>query len=304
MSLYIEHRPTSLKEIKGNKDIITTLENLLSDKDKMPHVFLLHGPTGCGKTTIARIIKDMLEVSDKDYIENNSANDRGIDAMRKITRDSRFAPTKSPFRIYLLDEAHKITPDGQNVLLKDLEDTPKHVVYILCTTEPTKVIAPLRNRCQQFQVKLLSDKEMKQLLKDVSKKEGEKLSKEVLEQIILEAGGHPRNALQILEQVLATPEKDRLEAAKQSAKEYSQSIELCKALLKRTGWKEIAGILRGLKQQDAESIRRHVMGYASAVLINGKTNDRAAVILEEFLEPTYNSGFNQIVFACYSVINN
>ena len=99
-----------------------------------------------------------------------------------------------------------------------------------------------------------------------------------------------------------SPEK-RLEAAKQSAIETSQSIELCRALIGKSNWNHVKEILSGLKGQDPEGIRRHVLGYATSVLLKSN-NKKAALVLEEFIEPTYNSGFSQIVYASLSVIEN
>ena len=303
MSLYHKYRPDSLQQVKGNVEIVSALEGMLSKPKTMPHAFMFHGPTGCGKTTLGRIIGNLLGVSQNDFQEIDSADFRGIDTIREIRRNANYKPINSPYRIYLLDEMHQLSKDAQNALLKILEDTPSHVVFILCTTDPQKVLPTVKNRCSQFQVKPLSDREMKGLLKNVCRKEGEKLDVEVMDQIILDSNGQPRSALQILEQVLNTNEENRLEAAKQTAQEQSQSIELCRALIGNSGWKKVSTILQGLRQQDAESIRRHVLGYAQSVLL--KTDDpKAGLVLEEFLEPTYNSGFPQIVFACYSVIKN
>lgn len=303
MNLYHKHRPDTLKGLKGNSQVVSVMENLLNDTSKVPQSFLFHGGTGCGKTTLARIVKNSLEVSEDDYREYNSSDERGIDAIRQIINNSHFMPLNSNFKIYVLDEAHKLTNDAQNALLKILEDTPKHVIFILLTTDPDKLIKAIRGRCQQFQLNPLSEKEMKRFLIRTAKKEGDKLSEEVLEQIIMDSQGHPRNALQILEQVLNTDEDDRLKIAKQTAAETSESIELCRALIGNAGWGKVRNILKGLKNQDAEKIRRHVLGYASSVVLNGD-NDKAGLVMEEFIEPFYNSGFPGLVYACYAIIKN
>lgn len=199
---------------------------------------------------------------------------------------------------------HKITNDAQNALLKILEDTPSHVYFILCTTEPQKLIATIRGRCIEMQVKPLTDIQMKGLLRGIVRSEGDKLDPEIYAQIIQDSQGHPRNAIQILEQVLNVDEDKRLEVAKKTAEIQSQSIELCRIMLKKgTQWKEAYTILVGLKEQEPEDIRRVVMGYCSAVLMKAD-NTRAAMVLECFLEPFYNSGFPGLVFATYQVIKN
>ncbi len=201
----------------------------------------------------------------------------------------------------LVHNCHKMTNDAQNALLKILEDTPKHVYFILCTTDPQKLLKTIKGRCSSYQMELLSDKQMLKLLRRVVIAEDEKIEREVYEQLVQDAQGHPRNALQVLEQVLNVEPDLRLDAAKRKAEEYSEAIQLCRALIEGKSWKVIAGILKGLKSQDPEGIRRIVLGYAQAVLLNSG-NPQAAVVLECFMEPFYNSGFPQVTHACYLVV--
>lgn len=300
MSLYHKYRPQTLQEVKGNKHIVPTLEKMLETMDS--RVFLLHGGTGCGKTTIARIIKNELEVADEDYQEIDSADFRGIDTIRELRRNSGFKPLSSTYRMYVLDECHKLTNDAQNALLKILEDTPPHLIFILCTTEAEKIIKAIRGRCTAFNVQPLMGTEMKGLLRRVCKLEtGEVLDGELLDKIVQESVGHPRNALQILEQVLITEPENRMAVIEKAAEEQTQSIELCRALLGNSSWKKVSAILDGLKGQDAESIRRHVLGYAQSVLLK-TDNPVAGLVLEEFMEPFYNSLFPGLVYACYCVV--
>jgi DNA polymerase III gamma/tau subunit len=148
----------------------------------------------------------------------------------------------------------------------------------------------------------LNEKQMFRLLHRVVKAENESLDREIIDQIILDSQGHPRNALQILDQTLAAPKEDRLKVAKRQAEMQSATIELCRALLQRTGgWKKVRSILAGLKEEEPESVRRAVLGYCSSILMNGE-NDRAALILETMLEPVYDSGWPGIVYYCYSIL--
>lgn len=302
MSLYLKYRPDSIEQMRGNSEILDTLSNMLH-KPEIPRVYLFHGPTGCGKTTLARILLKMVNCEQEDIKEIDSADFRGIDTIRDVRKNAQFKPFKSPYRGYIVDECHKLTNDAQNALLKILEDTPKHAIFILCTTDPNKLISAIRGRCQQFEVKPLDDSQMYGLLRKISREEGVKLEKEVYDQIILDSQGHPRNAIQILEQVLNAPEETRLQIARATAERSSQAIELCRALINRKGWKEISQILEGLKQNDAEEIRRVVLGYSQSVLLKNE-NDLAAAIIEAFYEPTYNIGFPGIVFACYQIIKS
>jgi DNA polymerase III gamma/tau subunit len=197
---------------------------------------------------------------------------------------------------------HKLTGDAQSALLKILEDTPKHVYFILCTTDPQKLLPTIKGRCSQFQVNPLTDREMSKLLRRVCREESASIEKEVYEQIIQDSLGHPRNALVILDQVLRVPVEKQLEAAQQTAAQTSQAIELCRALIGNQSWKTVSVILNGLAQQDIERTRKAVMGYCRSILLKGAENDRCAFIMETFKDPFFNNDFDGLVFACYSVV--
>jgi len=300
MSLYHKYRPQGFSEIRGNKETVTALQAELS-KENRSHVYLFHGPTGCGKTTLGRIIARGLGANGNDFREVDSADFRGIDTVREIRKQSQFKPLEGSCRVWLIDECHKLTNDAQNALLKALEDTPSHVYYILATTDPQKLLTTIKGRCSQYTVTPLKEKEMYRLLRTVVKKEKEILAPEIYEQIIQDSQGHPRNALQILDQVLGvTPEK-RLELAKRAAEQQSQVIELCRALLSATGWKKVANILSGLKDEAPESIRRAVLGYCNSILLKGE-NDKAGIVMDEMEENLFDTGFSGLTLRCYRIV--
>ena len=299
MSLYLKYRPNSFDEVYGNENICETIQSIIK-KERKPHAYLFHGPTGCGKTTLGRILADKLGCKGNDLREIDSADFRGIDTVREIRKQAQFKPLESPCRVWLIDECHKLTNDAQNALLKALEDTPSHVYFILCTTDPQKLIVTIKGRCSQFQVHPLSDRQMFKLLRHVVKAEEDTLHKEVYDQIIQDSLGHPRNALQILEQVLNVESEKRLMVAKRSAEIQSQSIELCRALIDTYGWKKVANILEGLKNEDPENIRRAILGYCQSILLKGE-NNQAGLVMEYMIEPFYNTGYPGLVFACYSI---
>jgi DNA polymerase III gamma/tau subunit len=270
MELYKKHRPKSLKDIYGNKETVDSLTKYLNGT--------------------------------KDYQEINVANDNGINTIRALRKSMSFSPQESPFRIFVLDEAHQLTAAAQDAFLKDSEDTPKHVKIILCTTDPGKLKPTLRGRCQQFRLEQLNDSQMVKLLKDVCKKEKEKVDKEVLKVIATDSLGYSRNALQTLDKVLATDPENRLKIAKQTILVKNQSIDLCFAMMgwKKAGWKEVQAILIGLKGQEPETIRRAVIGYAASQLLK-KDDKKLFLVLDEFIEPFYSSGFPGLVYAAYCV---
>ena len=301
MSLYKKYRPSTFDDIVGNSVTIQALKK--SVEGRKNHVFLFTGPSGCGKTTLSRIVAKELGAKGSDFRELDSADFRGIDTIRNLRKTIGYHPLESKVVVYLLDEVHKLTGDAQNAMLKMLEETPEHVYFILATTDPQKLLGTIKGRCSIYTVEALEDRKLTRLLKTVTKKENKTIEKEVLEQIIQDSFGQPRNALQILEQVLSVDSEQRLKIAKRQAEKQSQTLQLCQALLNKKSWKYTSAILRGLKKDDSETIRRQVLGYAAAVLSKSE-NDTAALIIEEFIEPFFNSGFAGVVLASYSVIKN
>ena len=304
-SLYIKYRPNSLDEVAGNKSLISSLKSLLESKTNLPHSFLFTGPSGCGKTTLGRILAKELGCSLDDFKEVDSGDFRGIDSIREIRKQMRMSPINGPCRIWLIDECHQLTKDAQNALLKALEDTPKHVYFILCTTDPQKLLKTIKTRCTPYEVKPLADKAIGRLLKNIARKEDVDLPKEVREQIARDSLGSPRQALVLLGKVIHLPEEEMLEAAEKSAEEESEVIELCRMLLNPDqSWGKISRLIKGLNQEP-ESIRRAILGYFSAVLLsNTKKNKRAADVMECFLDHFYDSGKAGLVLSCWQACDD
>lgn len=300
MNLYNKYRPSSFEEVHGNQETISYLESMVTQKKK-PQALLFYGATGCGKTTLARIVSIKLGCGEMDIQEVNSANFRGIDTVRGLINNSKYKSMTGSARVWIIDEVHKMTGDAQNAMLKLLEDPIDDLYFILCTTDPQKLLKTVRDRCIQLPMNPLSEAQIIKLLKSIAKQEAVKVSEDLLERVAEETIGHPRRAIQMLEKLLNVPKKKRLKMLETIASEQSLSFELCKALLTKSPWKKVSNILKGLKGQDAEGIRRHVMAYAESALIKSD-NQRAAAVLEEFIEPVYDSGFAGIVLYCYIII--
>lgn len=303
MNLYTKYRPQTLNEMKGNVQTVTYLKSIFEDTETMPRSFLVQGTTGCGKTTIGRIFKNHFNISDRDYIEINSSDMRGIDTVREIVQNMAFKPFNSIFRIFLIDECHKLTNDAQNAFLKPLEEPPTSVIFILCTTEPTKLIKPIRDRCQILKVDPLLDGEMFRMLKSISRKEGVAVPQDHLKKIYDISEGIPRAAIQMLEKYLSVPEDIRESVLNDVSMDDPEVIDLCRTLLaKDCNWRKISGILSNLKGTEPETIRRVVLGYCQAVLLKAY-NEKAFNIMDAFIEPFYNTGFPGVVHACYISIH-
>lgn len=254
----------------------------------------------CGKTTLARILKDSLECHDMDFKEVNSSSFRGIDTIRDIARVMNLAPV-GKCRIWLLDEVHKLSNDAQNAALKMLEDTPGHVYFFLCTTEPNKLIKAILTRCCEMPVRLLREQELEGLIQRVCKRENLALAQDVLDELVVSAQGSARTALVLLDKIANLPEGDRKRAIADKLAEDNEAIELCRALMAKAPWKKIASLLKNLKGEP-EAIRWNVMGYARAVLLSGKQEAQAYFIIESFKQPFFDSKENGLVAACYEAL--
>jgi DNA polymerase III delta prime subunit len=200
-----KYRPKTFEDFLGNEDVIESLQNTISSK--LTHTFLFLGPVGCGKTTLSRIVaKEIGKAvvgSDTfyDIIELNSANYRGIDSVRDIIQISIFASR----RIYIFDEAHKMTIHAQDAGLKLFEEPPPHVFFIFCTNWPNKLDDALKSRFFNFELLPLFQHETFKLLKRICEGEGWKLPGDVLVRVANESRGVPREAIKRLAKAYYSP---------------------------------------------------------------------------------------------------
>lgn len=304
LELYRKYRPESLDDMVGNQATIKSLEKELENGS---HVFLMTGPAGCGKTTLARIMAKKVNAGPLSIHEVNSAENRGIDTAREIMEQMRFNPSDGDAIVWILDEMHMITSAGQNALLKALEDTPEHCYFFLCTTNPEKLIAPLKTRCSIINVVPLKDEEMIYLLKRTARAEKIKIGSEVYERICEIAQGGSRKGLKLLAKVLyLDSDEERLEVLKNDSDSENQEVrELCKALISgKANWSVLARLLKSIDLSDSEKVRQAVMGYMGAVLLNGKATPPVISAMQAFSSAdTYKNGKNAIVVACLDYLD-
>ena len=222
--LYRKYRPQTFSEIIGQEHVVQTLTNAICS-EITSHAYLFAGPKGSGKTTIARLLakafnchnrkKNEFEPCNKcsscleimqgnsiDLIEIDAASHRGIDEMRELRDGIKFAPTKSKYKVFIIDESHQLTKEAANALLKTLEEPPSHTIFILATTEIHKMISTIISRCQRFDFRKLTLSEIVKRLEIIIKKENAKVEKAALELIALNSSGSIRDAESLLEQVL------------------------------------------------------------------------------------------------------
>lgn len=302
--LYKKYRPRTFEEMVGNTSAIKSMQKELENGS---HVFLLTGASGTGKTTLARIVAGMVGATDMSIHELNSSNNRGIDSARDIMEEMQYTPITGESTVYILDECHQITATAQNSFLKALEDTPAHVYFFLCTTDPQKLIAPLKTRCSIINLSPLTDKEMQFLIKRTARAEKLTVSADVVKLIVSIAEGSSRKALKELQKVLyLDDEEEKLDLLKADMTgEENESIELCRVLMKKdTKWADIASVLRTLNIQDAERVRQSVMGYMNSVLLKGTRIPEAESALQAFGEQsTYQNGKFSITIACLDYLS-
>lgn len=202
IALYRKYRPEKWEEVIGQDHIVKAISGSLK-LGKVAHAYLLCGPRGTGKTTVARIIATELGTSVNDIYEMDAASNRGIDDVRSIRENVRTLPFDSKYKVYILDEVHMFTKDAWNALLKTIEEPPEHVIFILATTELEKIPETIVSRCQSFIFKKPTDAILSQVVTSVAKKEGYKLEEGGAELVAILADGAFRDALGILQKVIS-----------------------------------------------------------------------------------------------------
>ena len=205
--LYNKYRPRDFDYVLGNDVTVHTLEALLQNPEAMPHLLLFVGPSGCGKTTLARIVAAKLGVTDLDWREIDASTDGSLDDIRNIRYNMHYGAVGGRFRIWFIDECSRLSDGAMHALLKTTEDCPPHVIFMLATTEHQKLPPTLRNRCSVFSVDPLREKDMRDLLSYVLKKEQRSITPEAMTAIIENAYGSPRQGLVFLGQIINLPPK-------------------------------------------------------------------------------------------------
>ena len=302
--LAVRLRPTKLSQVIGQEAAVETLKGLA--KNGFPHFMLFTGPSGCGKTTLARIVTDRLGCHANDFDEVNAAKERGIDLVRGIEERWGYSGMGGDVRVWLIDEAHALTSDAQGAFLKMLEDTKLHVYFIFCTTNPEKLKPTIRTRATTIDLKAVSAKHVGQLLEYAIEQEGYETTEDVIEKIVDVAGGSPRKALVLLEQVAGVEGEAKQMSALVAADPSRDAIEIARALMKPgTTWNQMAKILSSVEGIDdkSEGIRWLVLSYMSTIALKGgKGAGRAVFIIDRFRDNFFDCKKAGLIAACYECL--
>ncbi len=223
MALYRKFRPQTFDDVKGQDHIVKTLQNQIKN-DRIGHAYLFTGTRGTGKTTVAKIFartincdnpkdgcpcmecescKAITAGTSMNVIEMDAASNNGVDSAKRIVEEVQYPPTDGKYKVYILDEAHMLTAEACNALLKTIEEPPERVVFILATTEVHKIINTIRSRCQRYDFHRISIETIADRLNELMDKEGIDVEDRAIRYIAKAADGSMRDALSLLEQCIA-----------------------------------------------------------------------------------------------------
>jgi DNA polymerase-3 subunit gamma/tau len=235
VALYRKYRPASFAEVVGQEHVTEPLSNALTS-GRINHAYLFSGPRGCGKTSSARIMARSLNCErgptptpcgvcascvalapngpgNLDVTELDAASHNGVDDARELRDRAFYAPSQSRYRIFIIDEAHMVTPQAFNALLKIVEEPPEHLIFVFATTEPEKVLTTIRSRTHHYPFRLLAPKTMRGLVERICAQEGVVVDDAVFPLVIRAGGGSPRDTLSVLDQLVAGADGNRVQYA-------------------------------------------------------------------------------------------
>ncbi len=257
-TLYRQYRPSGFDEVRGQEQVTAVLEKAIKNK-KIGHAYLFCGTRGTGKTSVARILARELGVTEKDLYEMDAASNRGIDDIRELREGVYAMPFESPYKFYIIDEAHMLTKEAWNAFLKTLEEPPAHAIFVLATTERDRVPDTIQSRCEIYTFKQPSREMLADTVTDIAKREGYTLDQGAADLVALLAEGSFRDALSILQKVLSVSSGKKLSAADVETVSGAPRSELMRSLLGSVAQKDTEAAISMLKKAEAENIDARVL---------------------------------------------
>ena len=300
--LHTKHRPPSFDGIYGNEELIKSLKTKISG-NKVSSI-LLYGIKGCGKTTIARIIAKELGANSRTTKEFDLAAVGLKGKALDIRENAKYLPFGAKCKVFIFDEVQDSSKGFQVSMLKELEEPRPNVYYILCTTEPEKLLGTIRSRCLTYKVKPLEGPVISKLLKEVVEKElgdeKDRISGKVIREIARSSNGIPREALVLLDMIIDLDDEDEMISTIKSNIYVDTSDEvrnLCRALMDKVSWKVLAPIVGKIKDEP-EQVRYAILTWMGTILLKGE-NVRAAELIELFSDTYIYSKRSGLIVNCY-----
>jgi len=257
-TLYRAYRPQSFDEVRGQEQVTETLKAAIKNK-KIAHAYLFCGGRGTGKTSVARILAKELGVSDKDLYEIDAASNTGVDNIRELREGVNVVPFESPYKFYIIDEAHMLSKAAFNAFLKTLEEPPPHAIFVLATTEREKIPDTIQSRCEIYIFKQPSREMLAETVADVAKSEGYALERSAAELVALLAEGSFRDSLSILQKVLAVSKDKKVDVAEVEKVTGAPKSELVRQILKAIAEKDASSALKAVSVAVKENLDARVL---------------------------------------------
>jgi DNA polymerase III gamma/tau subunit len=281
VSLITKYRPTLWKNVVGQPGAVAALRTAIEHESA--RAFVLSGNSGLGKTTLARIAAKKVGCLPANLMEIDGATYTGIEAMRNVAQDLQYKPfTDNQVRAVIVDEAHALSRQAWDSLLKVVEEPPPDVYWFFCTTQPHKVPDTILTRCTHIQLRDIPRPELEQLVLDVAAREKIKLRQGVLALVVREARGSARQALANLG-MCRDADRAAAEAILETAQESDTVLMLCKLLVDGGTWEQAMGLAKALADQNPEGVRIVVFNYLATAAQHAK-NEKGIVYLLQRME--------------------
>lgn len=286
---HVKYRPQSLNDVMGQDAVVKSIRDSLK-RPTRPHTFMFTGPSGTGKTTLSRIIATAVGCLPSNVLEVDAASNSGVDAMREVTATLRYQGFgDTPNRAIIIDEAHALSKQAWQSMLKPIEEPPPHVFFFICTTEANKVPETIVTRCQNYLLKPVRFDDIMDLLERVAEAEGLSTPTPVLEVAGRACSGSPRQALVMLSTIQDCKDVDEAHRLVETAAENKEVIDLCRLMIRGDlDWRQLTSTLKAMPEMPAESIRIVIVNYLAACAMGAKSEKEATRIvdmLHEFSRP-------------------